>query len=479
VSLSNALRVLVGTAVVIGIVIFVSIGPWRGGHTTPVLHAVIEGPQLQLTMLDLKTGARTPVLQRLEYWFDSQRNLLRFKSSIDGQVKSEGLKQSNPNGQTSLSPALDTFVTGYRRALATGKAHETGTGTIKGRKVIWVTLPDGTSRQRVAIDANTYQPLVIQELDPSGKVEPLVWQVKTIELLPRLAADFTAPPATPNASAQISPSTPVSPTRAASVLGWTPVWLGTSFSGLKLGPIEPMHVTASHGIPVAEKEGLSISYSGVSPARITIQEAQRPGVINGFDSINPRPAAGHALLTTLSNGCRAQLQTHGVWVTVLGSNTNACRSVARTLVPIGAAIPLGTTIASSALLGVVATPAAGPAPRAALCAGAWNQRASARQRLSIASDHPLGAVVSGGGSTSSIDVFGSTSGGQTFNSANNSACSIMFFLAKGRIASAFGPWTKKTVPTWALLGPTQLHMPAAIAAGNASVASDGTVHLHG
>jgi len=149
-------------------------------------------------------AARKPVLQREEYWFDSQRNLLRFKSSVGGRVVGQGLRQSNPSGQASVRPALETFVTGYRQALASGKAHEVGHGVLEGRQVIWVALPDGTSRQRVAIAAATYRPLVIEELGSNGKAEPRVWQVLTIEMIPRERADFVVPSAVPDSGAQIA-----------------------------------------------------------------------------------------------------------------------------------------------------------------------------------------------------------------------------------------------------------------------------------
>jgi hypothetical protein len=183
VSLSTGLRILVGLTALAAFVIFIVIGPWRGGSSKPVLHAVIQRPE----------PGDANVLQREEYWWDSQRNLLHYKSFLAGKIVGQGLKQSNPNGKASLSPALDTFVTGYRQALTTGKARETGTGTVDGKHVIWVTLADGTSTQRVAVDPTTYRPLEIEQLAANGKPEPGAWQVQTIELLPRLAADFVSP----------------------------------------------------------------------------------------------------------------------------------------------------------------------------------------------------------------------------------------------------------------------------------------------
>jgi hypothetical protein len=477
------LRVLVGAAALSFVVAVVVIAPWRGHSAKPVLHAIIEGPQLQQTIVDLKTGTRRPVLQREEYWFDSQRNLLRFKSSVGGRVIGQGLRQSNPSGQASVSPALETFVTGYRQALASGEAHEVGHGLFDGRQVIWLTLPDGSSRQRVAIDAATYRPRVIEELGSNGKPEPLVWQVRTIEMVPRERADFVVPPAVPESGAQISPLASVSPAKAASLLGWTPVWLGRSFSGLTLGAVQPLRVTESHGVPVTEKRGLLLNYNGRNSIRVTIQEGRLPGLIDGFSPLDPLPTAGEAVLTNLSTGCRAQVETNGVWMTIIGFSNDACIGVARALVPIGAPIASGKPIASSTFLGYIKAPAPAPAaagPRAALCAGAWNLHASARQRLSIANDQSASAAVSGSGSTRSINIFGSTSGGKTFSS-NSSTCAITFFLSKDRIAVAFGAWTNGTVARWqGPLGPTPMHVPPGMPEGNgnASVAADGTVHLH-
>jgi hypothetical protein len=358
------------TLIVAGVVVSV-VAPWQGHGgglvdralaaigDGPVLHAVIASEVPGESVVDLRTGARSPVEQRLEYWYDADRQLLRAEAWKQGSLVADIVQgpnggQSNagpvvgaPPGQAPVvDPALTGFVSGYRDALRSGAAREVGRGTLDGRSVIWLRIDAQGFHERLAIDAESYRPLQIEREDVGGFAP--VWRVQEIETVGRDQADFSAPqpgPPTP-VSGQAQAVRPLSSAQAQDVLGWTPLWLGESFAGTALQSIQLMRLTRgygpSSGIPPELSEGLSLSY-GDRTNLITIAEAAQPEPANGFlggrtFSGSPLPQPGTADVVVAQGGntrsCTAQLQQAGVWVTITATGSD-CVKAAKALRPIG------------------------------------------------------------------------------------------------------------------------------------------------
>jgi hypothetical protein len=344
-------RLLVAAAVVIVAVVLAVVAPW-GGHGNglveralaavgrgPVLHAVIESTVPNGTIVDLSTGAERPVPQRLEYWYDADRQLLRAVTSVNGGVVADALV---PPRSAQLDPALTAFLGRYRAALKSGQAHEAGRGTFHGRSVIWLRFDYRLFGERVGIDSHTYRPVVIQPLDANGAPARQSWQVTAIGSGPYRARELTpAHPAPAHTSMRGANFRLIVPTRAARVLGWTPLWLGESFRGLPLRyaqlqdliheqPASP----ATHGIMLAYGRGAN---------RIQLTEARTvEGTFWLLGLGMPEPGTTIVLRGVVSGSgpikrtCQALVRAGGAWVNVEGWNqaSSLCVAAARGLVRI-------------------------------------------------------------------------------------------------------------------------------------------------
>ena len=205
---------LAAVAAVLGLAVALAlVSPWSGRGSLvdralaaigsgAVIHVVEKRDLSDQTLVDLRTGAESPVAQTRELWFDGDRGLLRSVQRVGGAVTGEVLEtpkgswtesgrvytcawiaahpveatkarvSCNPSGQNGtmprrvpeprpdLDPALAGFVTGYREALANGTATRDGAGVVAGRAVEWLrfaipaTGNQGAARvERVAVDA--------------------------------------------------------------------------------------------------------------------------------------------------------------------------------------------------------------------------------------------------------------------------------------------------------------------------------------
>jgi hypothetical protein len=222
-------RLIAAVVLVVGLAIGAALVPGRFvGHDTtfvdralaaisqqPVLHAVIEIPAesfwsggsgyARFRIVDLRTGATRPVMERSEIWFDSQRQLLRRIDSNEGAVQWSFLQtrnrtidargRANTSASPHVEPALTTFLTGYRAALVSGKAHDIGPGVVRGRKVEWLRFPSGTAGvyDSVAVDRKTFKPISLHlGIGPSAETRD--WTIATLEGMARKRGTFALPP---------------------------------------------------------------------------------------------------------------------------------------------------------------------------------------------------------------------------------------------------------------------------------------------
>lgn len=348
---------LVAVAAVVGVAAAVAIvAHWHGRGNRlidrapaavgrrPVLHAVIESNVPNESVVGLSTRVERPVLQRLEYWFDGDRRLLRAITRVNGRVLDDEVPPSRlaAGGTPPLDPALTAFVSRYRDALKSGQARETGRGTFDGQSVIWLRFDYRLFGERVGVDEHTYRPVVIEPLDPDGTPARQIWRIRAIDTRAYRPHDFeSAHSHRGDKSMRGGNFHLIDPSKAASRLGWVPLWLGPSFRGLPLQHTQLQDLI--HVKPASPTtHGANISY-GRGADRIQLTEAKTVEATYWLLGLGvPKP--GTALLFypvvsgpgPITSSCQALLRVSGVWVNVEGWNQSSTRCIdaARALVRI-------------------------------------------------------------------------------------------------------------------------------------------------
>lgn len=390
-------------AAVAALVLF---APWSGGGPAlpdralaalgddSVLHVVTEWPS-SISYVDLATGASRQVMERQEIWYDRSRGFVHTitrapgGSLLDDELDTphggwtpagpvidctwiaahpqEATKlrvSCNLNGDNgtkphvvprpvpTVDPALGAFLGGYKQALADGQATETGTGTVDGTPVIWLSFPYGHETESVALDASTYRPLLVRDASGSSS-----YRIVSIGTVSESAANFERPTASELGRQEASGGTvnhtqlTVDPGAARRALPGA-LWLGNAFQGLPLAGIERTMLRTTFTDPKLAPEegvGLQLVYGATTsrgdPDRtkpfVQVWESNRPqmaymwGFLRGID---PPPAGSVA--TTGANGSfgvAGFLVRDGVYVTVMASTPELGLAAARALVPIESA----------------------------------------------------------------------------------------------------------------------------------------------
>jgi len=283
------------------------------GH---VLHVVVERAQPDESLRDLATGRVLPRPVRTEIWFDGSRDLKKTISSLGGRVlddmletKDGGWSQGGPiytcawiaahpvettkagvscnrsgdNGTTPRTvpeqpPAVDLglagFVDRYRSALASGEATRVGQGTFDGRDVVWLRIETENGPERVAIDASTHEPVLIEP-------ENAGWRLHVLgaETLPFDAATFARPVVVPaQLGGGVSSEAPIDIGQASDALGAPVLWLGREWSGLRLVSVtrqeRTIHTTESSSpsvVPTVKLEYARVGADGTVEERPALQ----------------------------------------------------------------------------------------------------------------------------------------------------------------------------------------------------------------
>lgn len=284
-------------AVVVAAVALLLISPWQGSTSVvqralaavgsqPVLHVVIaQSAPPAASILDLNTGQAIPRSLRTEIWFDHQRDLKKTVVTLNSKILDElletekgGLSRGGPlytcawiaahpveatkarvscnasgnNGTTprevpeqppSLDQALAGFVDRYQAALASGEARQIGTGQVDGRDIVWLQFDAEGTRERVAVDAQSYRPLLLEANE--GAVS---FRVLTAETLPYDPSFFTKPEQVrAQSGGSVSSEVDVSPQQAATSLGGMALWLGGEWNDLKLVGTTMQERTIAYG----------------------------------------------------------------------------------------------------------------------------------------------------------------------------------------------------------------------------------------
>ena len=153
----------------------------------PVLHAVVVRSVEDDRTVDLSTGRQVSARLSVESWFDEQSRRLHVVERRNGAVIADALGTREALAKKPgwrLDPALTLFLTGYREALRRGLVRDLGSAVIDGRPVRWLGLRSG---ERVAVDAGSFLPVVIQQREGTR------WSIARIESIRFSSADFKAP----------------------------------------------------------------------------------------------------------------------------------------------------------------------------------------------------------------------------------------------------------------------------------------------
>ena len=401
------IRASILAAALLGAAAVALLSPWsesRGGvltkalaavSTDEVLHTVVVEPLRGQETVDLATGRSIQATIRIEGWFDFERSLKRTDTSRNGlsqdilatpqgvfsssgvvptcawiaahPVEATKLRVScNPSGRNEArprhipeavptpDPALAGFITGYRQALQTGRATNLGRGRVGGRRVFWIGFRiDANQRERVAVDAATYRPLVHETIYQGALATRA--RVVTAEKVAYTPSMFSRPTLTKNQPAAIGnvvKTDHVTLAAAERALDGHAKSLGPEFAGLPLADARLEALRTGYGPlshrPIAKSRGVEFVYgngtqrAGSGPY-LRVSEALSPQMAY-WGQTTQRVAPGTLALTVFRptqvapgqrNEGRAfyvgQLRTSRLSITIEGSTRRAVVEAAKKL----------------------------------------------------------------------------------------------------------------------------------------------------
>jgi hypothetical protein len=320
-----------------------------------VLHVVAEQPTGR-ELLDLSTGKAMPLMQEEEIWFDESQGLRRDTIRINGRIADDTFQSpaggftphgiiydctwiaahpkeatkarvscnaSGDNGTTprtvprpkpTLDPGLLGFVDGYRNALASGTAREGGSGAIDGLAVDWLILATPDGDERVALDASTHKPILLDGPRASQQM-----RITSIEATDDSAGKFEKPspgetPVLPNFGRSDDQQTLDLSASAIQAAYPGAVWAGLGVAGLPLASATVQQLTTNYPDhrPAATGTGLQLQYGSLtasghrdfSEPYVTVSEAPSAELAEaymwGFEGATPPPPG--QLLTEVPRG---------------------------------------------------------------------------------------------------------------------------------------------------------------------------------
>ena len=328
----------------------------------PVLHAVLrEG--WGGTLVDLRTGERSPLHAEREVWYDRSRGLhaiSRLGGVVEGEVFYERLSMPPYERQV-----FDAIVGGYERAVRSGDARVLGPGEVDGVPVHWIRVHEEFHRDvaddrshewahDVAVSRETFEPVAMREtLD--GKVSPDgVTRILRLETLAAGEGDFAAPPRDDGDRTAmrygLGFDDPLALVETPLVLGRTPLWPGPAVHGVPFARAWEFELATGYSretgrwrdsvvgvnffYGAVDEEGLPKALRG---EHVSIREVSRlhPGFVTG--TRNYVPPEGTMRLT----GRTGFLQRDGVYVTIEASSEELVIAAARALGPLPASAGSG------------------------------------------------------------------------------------------------------------------------------------------
>jgi hypothetical protein len=387
---------LAAVAAVIGLAVALAlVSPWsgRGSLVDRALAAIGSGAVIHVvetkdlsdqTLVDLRTGAETPVAQTRELWFDGERGLLRSVQRVGGTVTGEVLEtptgswteagrvytcawiaahpveatkarvSCNPSGQNGttprhvpeprpdLDPALAGFVTGYREALANGTAIHDGAGVVDGRAIEWLRFAVGGAGsaariERVAVDADTSVPVRVETLEDGKLVDGAT--ISVAETLERASVSFARPGFVPPGQEpvvnRVVGQSEVSLDEARAALGGRLVG-GASLAGLPRRAVTVKTVSVGYGEDSGREPrrvpSVELSYGAASgDGGVVVTETLEPLMLYRFGLYRQEVPDGSLSVIRFGAGYLGRMQVAGLYVSIEAPAKALLLDAARTL----------------------------------------------------------------------------------------------------------------------------------------------------
>jgi hypothetical protein len=349
----SAALVAVGVAVLVAVLLWPS-GSSRNPVLDRALAAIGEGPILHLVtqmptgqeFVNLDTGRSSTPTFELETWSDRSMSRLHLLMREDGRVVGEILFPQDRTPDMHIGPVDPSYAalwSGYRKALADGKAKVAGEGKLYGHQVYWLQFNSRVAPDNeVAVDRSTYEPVAFRT---NGSGRHVDTRVLLFRMEPFSSSDFERQTSGPNpltgeshgSRVQVGPVGPGEPAEHAKP------WLtaGPSIAGLANTAVHPTQITSDTGT----SNGFQLVYGPEDGIRrsLTVEEAKHPddpsewkGIPNG----SMRISAGRGSEGT-SEGKQSEytvwtgsLVLDGVYVTITtGVSREAVLEAARALRP--------------------------------------------------------------------------------------------------------------------------------------------------
>jgi hypothetical protein len=346
----SAVVVAVGAAALIAVLLWPS-----GGNRNPVLDralaAIGDGPVLHLVteapsatqpeLVNLQTGRTTVPKFVFETWTERRMKRLHTLMREDGRVVGEILFPQDRTPDMHIGPVDPAFAaiwTGYRDALATGKAKLVGEGTLYGHQVYFLQFRSpfhDSPGDEVAVDQSTYEPVAFRSIFAGRHFDT---RVLLFRMEPFSSTDFQrrtslrslAGVSVGGGGMQVAPVRP-----GESAKPWLSA--GSSIAGLKQTGVHQTQTTSARGTA----NGFHIVYGAESRPRksVTVDEVKRAadpsewkGIPEGSMRLVPAEASdGNGSPYDIWTG---YLVRSGVYVTIeTGVSRAAALEAARALRP--------------------------------------------------------------------------------------------------------------------------------------------------
>jgi hypothetical protein len=321
-----------GSVLAVGAAVLLAVLLWpSGGNRNPILDralaAIGDGPVLHLVtqvptgqeLVNLQSGRTVVPTFEVESWSDQSLKRVHFLMREDGRVVAELLLPQDQTGDMHFGPVDPSYTalwSGFRKALASGKAKIAGKGTLYGHSVYW--LQFGSPDRLVAVDRRTYEPVAFRSISESGRHTDT--RVLLFRMEPFSSSAFQRRTSLPNPLAgaahgsgvQVSPARPSKPARP---------WLtaGSAIAGVKLSAVHQTQTTSGG----KTSNGFELAYGPEGGFRrsLTIAEARRlddtsewKGIPNGSMRLSVGEGSdGNGPPYTLWTG---YLVRNGVYVTI-------------------------------------------------------------------------------------------------------------------------------------------------------------------
>jgi hypothetical protein len=243
----------------------------------PVLHAVLridtaEGwispsGHPRFTTLNLSTGHERVVETTTEIWFDEERHTLHTTTTVNGAVQFDQLvtpsfsrsnlnRRDKPGMSATADVGLVASMTGYKEALASGRARIAGRGRFRGHEVIWIRFEQKSGvAEEVAVDERTYRALYLRAVCPRCTSRPATYAIVSLGGVSRAGADFARPVAPPASNGRYgNTETRAIPLRAASkLLRVQALWSGPEVAGIKLSLVQFVNNSRHSSLPITKR----------------------------------------------------------------------------------------------------------------------------------------------------------------------------------------------------------------------------------